>query len=680
MNPRNFFAELKRRNVYKVAVAYAVVGWLVMQVAATVVPALHLPNAITSAVVLLTILGFPIALVLAWAFELTPEGIKRTEEAVPGQPTPRRTGRKVTAFILVAAIAAAALLAFQFLRMKSASHVAEKSLPAATAGSIPLKSIAVLPFASLSEDKANEYFASGIQDEILTRLAKIADLKVISRTSTQQYQSKPGNLPEIAKQLGVAHILEGSVQKVGDAVRINVQLIKAETDAHLWADTYDRKLTDIFAVETEVAQKIASSLAAHLTGGEQQQIAAVPTRNPQAYDAYLRGRALIIRESEEHVEKARDFFQQAVELDPEYAQAWAQLSIAESELYFAGAETPDRLERARHAAETAVRLQPELSEAHSSLGLFYYFCRQDFDRALVELEEARKRSPNDGYVIFYTGLVKRRQGKLDEAIELMKKATVFDPRNPEILANLGRSFRGKRDFNAAREMFEHAFAVSPDETQYVAEKAEAYIAEGNLDAAEHLLGRQDTATQSNTAIESYIEVLIYRRRFDEAIKTLSEVLARRRNLAPLATADLKSWLAGLHVLAGHQVEARALFEEARKELMALRDRGETSWRLTRALIWAHTGLNDREAVEREVPDFLSRTQHDLWRAPGSKATVAGVYATFGDADRAIPFLEQALAASYHTSITPALLRLDPMWDPIRNDPRLQKLISEKPKP
>jgi TolB-like protein/Flp pilus assembly protein TadD len=677
MDLKNFFAELQRRNVYKVAVAYAVVAWLLIQAASILFPTFDAPAWVMKVFVTIVFLAFPIALVLAWAFELTPEGIKRTEDVGPAESITHRTGRKVTAFIVIAAIGAAALLAFQSLRTKSGPAAAKKTAAAETAGAIPLKSIAVLPFASLSEDKANEYFASGIQDEILTRLAKIADLKVISRTSTQQYQSKPGNLPEIAKQLGVAHILEGSVQKVGDAVRVNVQLIKAETDAHLWADTYDRKLTDIFAVETEVAQKIASSLAAHLTGGEQRQISAVPTRNPQAYDAYLRGRALIIRESEEQVEKARDFFQQAVELDPEYAQAWAQLSIAESELYFGGAETPARLERARHAAETAVRLQPELSEAHSSLGLFYYFCRQDFDRALVELEEARKRSPNDGYVIFYTGLVKRRQGKLDEAIELMRRATVFDPRNPEILANLGRSFRGKRDFNAAREMFDHAFAVSPDETQYIAEKAEAYIAEGNLDAAENLLRGREAITQSNIGVESYIEILVYRRRFDEAIQALSKTL-EERTLAPLAAADAKSWLAGLHLVAGHQPEARALFEEARKELTALREKGETSWRLTRALIWANTGLNDRPAVEREVPDLLSRTERDRWRAPGAKATAAGVYATFRDPDRAIPFLEQALASSYHTSITPAHLRLDPVWDPIRNDPRFQKLAGGKP--
>lgn len=669
----SFFSELKRRNVYKVAVAYAVVAWLVIQVAATIVPALHLPDTITTTVVVIVLLGFPIALVLAWAFELTPEGIKRTEEVAPGESITRRTGRNVTAFIVIAAVVATAMLAFQFLRTKSVPSNTEKALLPA-AGAIPLKSIAVLPFASLSEDKANEYFTSGIQDEILTRLAKIADLKVISRTSTQQYQSKPGNVSEIAKQLGVAHILEGSVQKVGDSVRINVQLIKAQGDSHLWADTYDRKLTDIFAVETEVAQKIASSLAAHLTGGEQRQIATVPTRNPQAYDAYLRGRALIIREAQEEVVRARDFFQQAVALDPEYAQAWAQLSIAASEIYFAGNETPALLEQAREAAETAVRLQPELSEAHSALGLFYYFCRQDFDRALLELEEARKHSPNDGSVIFYTGLVKRRQGKLDEAIDLMKTAAVFDPRNPEILANLGRSFRGKRDFKTAREMFDRAFAVSPDETQIIAEKAETYAAEGDLDAAENLLRGQDLQ-RTDLSLETYLEILTYRRRFEDAIQTFSRALEQKK-ATPLQAADNKSWLAGLNYVAGRQSEARALYEEARKELMALRDKGETSWRLTRALIWTNAGLNDRQAVEREVLELLSQTQHDLWRAPGVKATVAGAYAVLGDADRAIPFLEQALSSSYQRSITPALLRLDPVWDPIRNDPRFQKLCQE----
>ncbi|MBA3385517.1 MAG: adenylyl cyclase, partial [Chthoniobacterales bacterium] len=317
MSPKRFFAELKRRNVYRVAVAYGIVGWLVMQVAATVVPALQLPGAVTSVVVLLTMLGFPIALVLAWAFELTPEGMKRTEEVIPNESIARRTGRKVTALIVIAAVVAGALLAFQFLRTKSSRAIVQKSVsPTPAPGVIPHKSIAVLPFASLSEDKANEYFANGIQDEILTRLSKIAELKVISRTSTQQYQSKPQNVSEIAKQLGVAHILEGSVQKAGESVRVNVQLIKAEGDSHLWAETFDRKLTDIFAVESEVAERIASSLEAKLTGREKEAVNYVGTKIPAAYDAYLRGIALRNTQSREDQDRLIQFCRQAVALDP----------------------------------------------------------------------------------------------------------------------------------------------------------------------------------------------------------------------------------------------------------------------------------------------------------------------------------------------------------------------------
>jgi TolB-like protein/Tfp pilus assembly protein PilF len=678
MDPRQFFAELKRRNVYKVAVAYAVVAWLLIQAGSILFPTFEAPAWVMKVFVAIVFLGFPAALVLAWAFELTPEGIRRTEDIAPTESITHRTGRRVMAFVVIAAVGAAALFAFQFLRTKSAPPSNEKTVRAITVGGIPLKSIAVLPFASLSEDKANEYFASGIQDEILTRLAKIADLKVISRTSTQQYQSKPGNIPEIAKQLGVAHVLEGSVQKVGDAVRINVQLIRAEGDSHLWADTYDRKLTDIFLVETEVAQKIASSLEARLTGGEQRQIAAVPTKNPEAYDAYLRGLALIIRQSPELVEKARQFFQRAVQLDPEYAQGWAQLSIAESELYFNEDDSPARLERARKAAETAVQIQPDLGDAHNALGLFYYFCLQDFDRALFELDEARKRSPNDGNVIFYTALVKRRQGKLDEAIELQKRATIFDPRSPDMWVNLGRSYRGKRDFRAAREMFDRAFAVSPEETQFIAEKAEAYRAEGNLEEAENLLRGKDV-TGNGRILDEYISCLVDRHRFDEAIQIYSKSL-EKTNPPPLRSADNKSWLGSLKLFAGQKSEGRALLEEARRELMMLREKGETSRHLSDALLWAAAPLGDRSIVEREAAAILSQSQRDLWRAGGTKEVVAAAFSFLGDADRAIPLLEEALSVPYHHSITPAFLRLDPIWDPIRNDPRFQKLAGAGAKP
>ncbi|CAN5770714.1 hypothetical protein BH20VER1_BH20VER1_22770 [soil metagenome] len=601
------------------------------------------------------------------AFELTPEGIKRSDEVPADQSIAEKTGRKLLVIVALVASLAGGLLVWQWTRQGSPAAGSATAVSLAPT-SIPLKSIAVLPFASLSDDKANEYFANGIQDEILTRLAKIRELKVISRTSTQQYQSKPGNLAEIAKQLGVAHILEGSVQKAGDAVRVNVQLIRAEGDSHLWADTYDRKLTDIFAVETEVAQKIASSLEAQLTGGEQQQIATVPTKNPEAYDAYLRGLALIIRQSNENVDKARAFFQRAVELDPNYAQAWAQLSIAESELYFSGDETPERFERARQAAETAVRLQPELSDAYQALGVFYYFCPGDYDRALRELDEARKRAPNDGAVIFYTSLVKRRQGKLDEAIELQKKATVVDPRNPDIWSNLARSYRGKRDFKSAREMWDRAFAVSPEEVQFIAEKALTYIAEGDLDTAESLLRSEQTRDSG-----ARIDCLVYRRRFEEATQALVPALEKTKGRAAGQLAYDKSWLGQLHLWAGHETEGRALLEEAQRELLALRAQSMPSWRVIQALIWTAAALGDRQTVEREAATLFSLTQHDLWFFPDRKVSVATAYALLGDADHAIPLLQEALSASYHRAITPALLRLDPVWDKIRSDPRFPQL-------
>ncbi len=321
MNPHNFFAELKRRNVYKVAVAYAVVGWLLVQVATQVFPFFEIPNWAVRLVVLAIVIGFPISSILAWAFELTPEGVKRADGSEPA----RTKGR---AWIYIAIVAAALSIALFFLGRFTASNK-QSGL-----SEIPSKSIAVLPFESLSEDKNNAYFADGIQDEILARLSKIADLKVISRTSTQKYKSAPNNLREIAQQLGVANILEGSVQKAGDKVRITVQLINALKDDHLWADTYDRTMTDIFGVESDVAQKIAGSLEAKLTGREQKEIAVVETKNPEAYEAFLRAIALRGGQEESDQEKRLQFLRHAVELDPNYAQAWAVLAMEEAEYIF----------------------------------------------------------------------------------------------------------------------------------------------------------------------------------------------------------------------------------------------------------------------------------------------------------------------------------------------------------
>ncbi|MEO5718957.1 MAG: tetratricopeptide repeat protein [Chthoniobacterales bacterium] len=664
MRPPSFFAELKRRNVYKVAVGYAVVGWLVMQVAATVVPALHLPDSLTTAVVVVVLLGFPIALVLAWAFEMTPEGMKRTENLAPNEAIPQWSRRKFTAFVVVVALVAGSLLGWQILRSRS------------TPPASPEKSIAVLPFESLSEDKNNAYFASGIQDEILTRLAKIADLKVISRTSTEQYQSKPGKISAIAQDLGVAHILEGSVQKVGDTVRVNVQLIKAAGDTHLWADTYDRKLTDIFAVETEVAQRIASSLEAQLSGREKKQLALVPTTNPEAYDAYLRGLALIRRQPLEDVIKGRDFLQHAVALDPNYAQAWAQISIAEAQIYFALEHTPACQARVRTAAETAIRLQPELPEARGALGFFYYICLQDYDRALAELQEARKGLPNDANILFYIGLVKRRQGKLDESIEFLRRATVSDPRNQDIWGNLGRSYRGQRDFASAREMFDRAFAISPDEMQFQGDKAETYFAQGDLEGAAQIL-RPAERQQVEGLTDQYVNFLLYRRQFAAAIRVASRAIQATPNRPGFSVAEDHAWFGNLQILAGHAAEGETMLKQARTTLLALQHGGDTNLRLFDSILLTSAALGDRAEVERQATALRAATGHDLWRAPESEEVIALGYAALGDADRAVPLLKKCLSASYRRSVTPALLRLDPVWNKIRDDPRFQDLLGPK---
>ncbi len=359
----SFFSELKRRNVYKVAIAYAVVAWLLMQIASQIFPFFEIPNWAVRLVVLLLVIGFPVALILAWAFELTPEGIKRAEDVDLTKSTARRTSHKLLWITAVVAIVAAALFVAGRLNL---FH----SKPSTATGVASEKSIAVLPFENLSEDKANAYFADGIQEEILTRLAKIADLKVISRTSTLQYQSKPGNLSDIAKQLGVANILEGSVQKAADQVRINVQLIKAATDTHLWADTYDRKLTDIFTVESQVAKAVADTLQAKLSGTEQSAIAARPSENSEAHDLYLKGRYFFGKRTADDLKRAIDYFNQALAKDPNYALAYAGLADSYVLLpEYSRESSAELFPKARAAAGKALAIDNTLAEAHASLGL-----------------------------------------------------------------------------------------------------------------------------------------------------------------------------------------------------------------------------------------------------------------------------------------------------------------------
>jgi TolB-like protein/Flp pilus assembly protein TadD len=426
VNLRNFVTELKRRNVYKVAIAYGVVAWLLMQVASQIFPFFEIPNWAVRLVVLLLIIGFPVALILAWAFELTPEGIKRAEDVDLAKSTTRRSSHRLLWITAVVAIVAAALFLGGRLNL---FHLK----PSPTTGVASDKSIAVLPFDNLSRDPDNAYFAEGIQDEILTRLAKIADLKVISRTSTQRYKSAPENLPEIARQLGVAHILEGSVQKNRDAVRVNVQLIKAANDSHLWADTFDRKLTDIFSVESEVAKAIADQLRAHLTGREEQVIAAKPTDNPEAYDAYLRGLAYTLKTGNTPANAlgAQKYLREAVTLDPKFALAWALLSNVEARGYITQSLQPTAAlrEEVRQAAETALILQPNLGEAIVAKGSYHYACLKDYDAAVRYFEQARQFLPNSSRIAESLAYVERRRGQWDRSESYFNEAERFDPRN-----------------------------------------------------------------------------------------------------------------------------------------------------------------------------------------------------------------------------------------------------------
>ncbi|MEY2538265.1 MAG: hypothetical protein QOG67_2005, partial [Verrucomicrobiota bacterium] len=388
----NFFAELKRRNVYKVAVAYAIVGWLLVQVATQVFPFFEIPNWAVRLVVLAIVIGFSIALVIAWAFELTPEGIKRTEDV--DLAAAARQPRK-HAWIFIVIVGAALSVGLFFIGRYTGSRTVEDGRPPATAGSLPQKSIAVLPFENLSEDKGNAYFAEGVQDEILTRLAKVADLKVISRTSTQRFKSAPSDLRDIAKQLGVTNILEGSVQKSNNQVRVNVQLINAITDAHLWAEIYDRKLTDIFVVESDIAKTIADTLQAKLTGSEQRAMAARPTENSEAYQLYLQGRFFWNKRTAGDLRKSIDCFNQAIAKDPNYALAYAGLAQTWSILAAHNGGAPvDCYPQADAAARKALALDNTLSDAVAALASTKASYNFDFAGAKQEYERAIQLNPN----------------------------------------------------------------------------------------------------------------------------------------------------------------------------------------------------------------------------------------------------------------------------------------------
>ena len=472
MKTREFLGELKRRNVYKTAVAYGVFAWLLIQVATQVFPFFDIPSWWIRLIILLLLIGLPVALVFSWAFEITPEGLKRTEEVPPEESITHRTGRKLTAAIAVIVALAAMLFLIQQLRPKTAATTAaanSSSRDATLPLNIPEKSIAVLPFENRSDDKQNSYFADGVQDDILTELSRVADLKVVSRTSVMQYRTSARNLREIGRQLGVAHVLEGSVQRDKSRVRVTAQLIDTRSDAHLWAEHYDRDIADVFAIQSEIAVAITEQLRAKLSAGERAAIKQPPTTDLEAFDLFSRARALYADTSNQiqagkKLPEAARLLDQAVKRDPNFVTAWCLRARVHGDIYWQGHDhTPARLELANTSLQTALRLLPEAGEVHLGLADYYYHGFRDYGRARRELDIARRTLPNNAEVFEYTGYIDRREGRWLEATKNLERALELDPRNFLTLQQLALVFQMQHRYREEARTYDRALAIVPDD-------------------------------------------------------------------------------------------------------------------------------------------------------------------------------------------------------------------------
>ncbi len=561
------------------------------------------------------------------------------------------------------------------------------SAPARTAE----KSIAVLPFENRSDEKENAYFADGIEDEILTRLSNISDLKVISRTSTRQYQSKPANLREIAKQLGVANILEGSVQKVADQVRVNVQLVNAQTDSHLWANTYDRKLTDIFGVESEIAKGIAESLQAKLTSHEEQALAVKPTNNPEAYDAYLRGLSFDARfhfsiGDRDLGLKAVGFYERAVQLDPKFALAWARLSRAHAVLYFRVFDTTDaRRDATRNALENAQKLQPNSAETQLALGYYQFRVLRDYGLAKTTFKELSEMLPGRSEVPYALGLVTQREGDWDESVARFEQALTLDPRNAEILIDAARNYAMLRQFPAALKLYDRALDIIPNHPYLTETKARIYQAQGNLKEAAKMLVEVNAQTPSASALVTKITQLRLERNYTEAVRLLQARQAQFHFASDIEKTMNQLLLAWSQRDAGDAASAKASAQQALNTLEPFYKDHQDNSALAENLALLYAVLGNKESAlklsERVI--MLAPSAKDHTYGPNGEENLALIQMMVGENNSAISHLTHLLQTPYSSwlygppAITPALLRLDPLWDPLRADPAFQKLCEER---
>ena len=660
-----FFEEVKRRKVYRVAVGYVIAAGAIIQLASASFPAWDLPNWALRVVIVLLLIGFPVALIFAWAFDITAQGIRVTPDAA----APKTHRRRNVIMLVVTGVIISAAAGF-FLLPRVAAHKVDKS-------------IAVLPFQNLSDEKENAYFADGIQDDILTNLSKIRELKVISRTSVMQYRGNAPNIRDIGKALGVSTVLEGSVRRSGNRVRVNVQLIDAATDEHVWANDYDRDLTDVFAIQSDLAHEIANALQAKLSDTEKALIERKPTENGEAYLAFVQAHDLQNAfEDFGKLKQSEQLYARAVELDPKFALALARYSQLESWILHIFDPTRERRQKARALAEQALQLQPDLPEAHLAMGFSYYYGDNNYDAAQKEFEIARRGLPNDSEVYSAIAAIQRRQGKWAESTANFEKAVSLNPKDNLPLQNLATNYQNLRNFDAANKTVDRGLALDPTAFGLLEFKSKLAIFEkGDFSVAEKAFAAVKSMPMTNEqklkTASARAEVFVLERKYQEALREAESLPDDLLALIHPEALCYKYFLIGFARKAlQDEAGARAAFLKTKDLLEAqLKESPDAEeMHVQLAKVVAHLGDKDAALAQARRATELRPESKDALGGAEIAAGVAEVHAILGDNDRAIEILDGLL--SRPSAVTVQGLKLNPIWDPLRNNPRFQALIDK----